>query len=129
MPIRALVVDDSTAMRTYVTAVLESTGDYEVEEVSNGFEALRRVPRGDFGLFVLDVNMPDINGIELIRMLRHNPHHARTPILVMTTEVNLGDAERARLVGASVVVAKPFTPEGLLDAIAQARRITAGGAA
>lgn len=129
MPIRALVVDDSTAMRTYVTAVLESTGAYEVEEAGDGFEVLRRLPRGGIGLFVIDVNMPDFSGIEVLRTLRQHPEHPRTPIVVMTTESRLGDGERARQAGASEVLAKPFTGQQLLDAIARAQRAAVGGAA
>jgi two-component system chemotaxis response regulator CheY len=126
MPIRALVVDDSAAMRTFVSSVLESTGDFDVDEVGHGFEAIRLLPRGDYALFVFDVNMPDFNGIELIRAVREQPRYSRTPLVVMTTEGRLGDLERARQAGAQVVITKPFTPAGLLEAVARAREL--GGA-
>jgi|SRR5690606_33043463 two-component system chemotaxis response regulator CheY len=125
MPIRVLVVDDSPAMRTFVSSVLESTGDYDVDEVGHGFEAIRLLPRGGYGLFVFDVNMPDFNGLELIRAVREQPRYARTPLVVMTTEGRLGDVERARAAGAKVVITKPFTRAGLLDAVKQA--LDAGG--
>lgn len=121
MPIRALVVDDSAAMRTFVSSVLESTGEYDVDEVGHGFEAIRLLPRGDYALFVFDVNMPDFNGIELIRAVREHPRYSQTPLVVMTTEGRLGDVERARTAGAKVVITKPFTPAGLLAAVAEAR--------
>ena len=127
MPIRALVVDDSAAMRTFVSSVLESTGDYDVDEVGHGFEAIRLLPRGDYSLFVFDVNMPDFNGIELIRAVREHPRYSQTPLVVMTTEGRLGDVERARAAGAKVVITKPFTPAGLLAAVAEARGLGGGG--
>ncbi|MCY1058311.1 response regulator [Nannocystis sp. SCPEA4] len=126
MPIRALVVDDSAAMRTFVSSVLESTGDYDVDEVGHGFEAIRLLPRGDYSLFVFDVNMPDFNGIELIRAVREHPRYSQTPLVVMTTEGRLGDVERARAAGAKVVITKPFTPAGLLEAVAEARGLGGG---
>ncbi|MDC0719712.1 response regulator [Nannocystis bainbridge] len=126
MPIRALVVDDSAAMRTFVSSVLESTGDFDVDEVGHGFEAIRLLPRGDYALFVFDVNMPDFSGIELIRAVREQPRYSRTPLVVMTTEGRLGDLERARQAGAQVVITKPFTPAGLLEAVTRAREL--GGA-
>jgi two-component system chemotaxis response regulator CheY len=126
MPIRALVVDDSAAMRTFVSSVLESTGEFDVDEVGHGFEAIRLLPRGDYALFVFDVNMPDFNGIELIRAVREQPRYSQTPLVVMTTEGRLGDVERARQAGAQVVITKPFTPAGLLEAVAQARALGGG---
>lgn len=126
MPIRALVVDDSPAMRAIISSVLESTGEYDVDEVGHGFEAIRLLPRGEYGLFVFDVNMPDISGIELIRAVREQPRYAATPLVVVTTEGRLGDMERARSAGAHVVIAKPFTRVTLLEAVAQARGL--GGA-
>ncbi|PCC66772.1 two-component system, chemotaxis family, response regulator CheY [Nannocystis exedens] len=120
MPIRALVVDDSAAMRNFVSSVLESSGEYDVDEVGHGFEAIRLLPRGDYALFVFDVNMPDFNGLELIRAVREQPRYSRTPLVVMTTEGRLGDVERAKQAGANVVLTKPFTPEVLLAAVARA---------
>lgn len=127
MPIRALVVDDSAAMRAFVSSVLESTGEFEVDDVGHAFEAIRLLPRAEYGLFVFDINMPDFSGIELIRTVREQPRHASTPIVVMTTEGRLGDLDRAKAAGATVAMAKPFTRAELLDAVARARG--AGGAA
>jgi two-component system chemotaxis response regulator CheY len=123
MPIRALVVDDSTAMRAFVSSVLESTGDYEVDDVGHAFEAIRLLPRHEYGLFVFDVNMPDFSGIELIRTVREQPRFSRTPLLVVTTEGRLGDLDRARAAGATVAMSKPFSRAELLDAVARARRL------
>jgi two-component system chemotaxis response regulator CheY len=64
MIVPVLLVEDSRAMRDYVGSILESEGQYEVHEVDNGFEALRALPRGEYGLIVADINLPDVSGIE-----------------------------------------------------------------
>lgn len=121
MPIRVLLVEDSAAMRTFVGSVLEAAGDYVVDEVKDGFDALRLVPRADYNLVVTDINMPDINGLELIHAIRQHARHAHTPLVVITTNDRERDVERALKLGASAVLTKPFTPEDLLDTVARAQ--------
>lgn len=104
-------------MRDYVSSILEAEGDYEVHEVGNGFDALRALPREQFGLIVTDINMPDVSGIELTRFVRQTPRHAHTPLIVISTEASEIDRGRAMAAGASGFVAKPFTPEEFLAAI------------
>ncbi len=122
MPTQVLLVDDSRAMRDYVSSILEAEGEYEVHEVSNGFDALRALPRDDYGLIVTDINMPDVSGIELVRFVRQTERHANTPLIVISTEAASVDRERAKSAGADAFVAKPFTAQDLLDAIERARR-------
>ena len=106
-------------MRQFVRAILETTGQYEVLEVTNGFEALRILPRQDFDLIVTDINMPDVSGIELTRFIRGNARHKHVPVLVISTDASAVDAERARQAGASAFLAKPFDGAQLHDAIAE----------
>ncbi len=108
-------------MRDYVSSILEAEGDYEVHEVGNGFDALRALPRDDYGLIVTDINMPDVSGIELTRFVRQTPRHAETPLVVISSEASAVDRDRAMAAGASAFVAKPFTPPQFLAAIASAR--------
>jgi two-component system chemotaxis response regulator CheY len=121
MPVRVLLVDDSRAMRDYVSSILEAQGDFEVQEVDNGFDALRALPRGDFGLIVTDINMPDVSGIELAHWVRRSERHARTPLIVISTDASAVDRERALTAGASAFLAKPFTAQDLLAVIARTR--------
>lgn len=120
MPTRVLLVEDSRATRAYVGAILEAN-DFEVDEVDNGFEALRVLPRERYDLVIADVNMPDVNGIELTRFVRRTPNHATVPILVISTDGAEADVRRALAAGANAFLPKPFTAEQLLEAIAAVR--------
>ena len=117
MPIQVLLVEDSRAMRNYVASILEGQGSFEVEQVANGFDALRALPRTAYGLIVTDVNMPDVNGIELSRFVRRTPRHVDTPLIVISTDGSEVDRERALGAGANAFLAKPFEPEQLLELV------------
>ncbi len=109
-----LVVDDSAATRGFLAATLESSGLYRVTQAASGFEALRLLPRRKFDLVVSDVNMPDINGLELVRFVRELPEQRTTPVLLVTTDGRDADRERGQRLGASGYLVKPFPPEELL---------------
>lgn len=130
MPLPVLLVEDSRAVRDFVSSILESAGDYEVHEVDNGFEALRALPRAEYVLIVTDVNMPDVNGIELTRFVRQHAKFAETPVIVISTDASHPDTERAMVAGANAFLAKPFTAEQFLETLrrVQGGRATKGGA-
>lgn len=104
-------------MRTFVASVLESAGEYAVDEVKDGLDALRLVPRSTYDLVITDINMPDINGLELIHAIRQNPRHLHTPLVVITTNDRERDSQRALKLGASEVLTKPFTREELIATV------------
>jgi two-component system chemotaxis response regulator CheY len=113
---KILVVEDSFSMRSFVRSALETgteLGEVDVVEAAGGFEALRLLPRGPYDLVITDINMPDINGLELIQFIRTNEHHRSTPILLISTQSSERDRARALSLGADGYVAKPFTPEDL----------------
>jgi len=112
--LRVLVVEDSSAMRAFVRAALEEDVPAEVIEASSGFEALRVMPRERFELVILDINMPDINGLELITFLRKSEAHTDTPVILISTEASERDRERGLSLGANAFLSKPFTPEALV---------------
>ena len=118
---QVLLVDDSRAMRDYVSSILETSGTGEITEADNGFDALRALPRGAFDLIITDVNMPDISGIELTRFIRQSPRYSKTPLIVISTEGSAVDRERAMAAGAWAFVVKPFSPEELMAVI---KRVT-----
>lgn len=124
-----LVVEDSPAMRSFVRACLEGMEGCEVTLVANGFEALRALPRRRVDLIVTDINMPDINGLELIRFVRVSELHKDTPIVIISTDGADRDRDRALSLGADEYVCKPFTAEHLRTIVERqlARRAAAGG--
>ena len=109
-------------MRSYVTATLEADGRFEVATAVSGFEALKRLPRERYDLFITDINMPDINGLELIRFIRDSPVHARTPLIIISTDGAERDRDRGLKLGANAYLVKPFAPEHLLEAALRAVR-------
>lgn len=113
---RVLVVEDSAAMRAFVRAALEDeagSDPIEVTEASSGFEALRLLPRGPYDCVVTDVNMPDINGLELVNFIRKSEHHRSTPLIIISTQASERDKQRGIALGADSYLAKPFEPEDL----------------
>jgi two-component system, chemotaxis family, chemotaxis protein CheY len=127
--LRVLIVEDSPAMRTYVRSVLEDDPEeVEVHEATSGFDALRLLPRARYGLVITDINMPDINGLELLRFVRKGRQHRGTAVLVISTMSSERDRERALMLGADGFLAKPFSHAALREAVEkclQARRGTA----
>ena len=121
--LRILIVEDSPAMRAYIRGALDGApelGDeLEIVEAASGFDALRLLPRSAYGLVITDINMPDINGLELIRFVRQNAHQAAVALLVISTQSSERDRARALALGADEFLAKPFAPEQLLDAVAK----------
>lgn len=114
-----LIADDSAAMRAMLVAVVESVGDFQIVEASSGFEALRLLPREHVDLIMTDVNMPDINGLELISYLRNNPNYKNIPVFIISTEGSAKDVEKGKQLGADEYVVKPFSPESLQQLISR----------
>ncbi len=117
---RVLLVEDSASTRAFVrTALASSTalGALEVAEAASGFDALRLLPRGAWDLVITDINMPDINGLELISFIRKSEAHRDTPILVISTASSERDRERGLTLGASAYLIKPFTAQALVDQV------------
>lgn len=112
-----LIADDSATMRSMLVAIIEALGDYQVVEASSGFEALRLLPRDHVDLIMTDINMPDINGLELISYLRANSNYKNIPVFIISTEGSSKDIEKGKLLGADEYVVKPFSPEILQQLI------------
>mgnify|MGYP000485558265 FL=1 len=104
-------------MRTFVRAAVEDELGADVTEATSGFDALRLLPRETFDVIVVDVNMPDINGLELVAFIRKNPAHVDTRILMISTEAAEADQARGLKLGANAFLSKPFTAEALRDKI------------
>ncbi len=116
---KALVVDDSRAMRMILSSTLKGLG-YEVGEAANGLEALRAVEADPDGirLVLADWNMPELDGLELVKRLRQDPRRAGLVVIMVTTETEFGAMTAALQAGANEYVMKPFTKEILRDKLA-----------
>jgi two-component system, chemotaxis family, chemotaxis protein CheY len=115
--LRILLVEDSASMRRFARTALETVrpalGDLEVVEATSGFDALRWLPRGRYDLVVTDINMPDVNGLELVRFIRQSPVHGAVPIVLISTQSSERDRERGLGLGANAYLVKPFAAEDL----------------
>ncbi len=112
-----LIVEDSATMRSLIASTLEDLGDYEIMEAASGFEALKILPGHAFDLIITDINMPDINGLELINFVKKHPTYNDTPLIIVTTEKSEEDRKKGMALGANEYITKPFTAEELQDAV------------
>ncbi len=114
---RILVADDSPVSRSLVASALSDVPGVEVARVSSGVEAVKLVATDSFDLVLTDVNMPDINGLELLRFIKTNERLRALPVLVISTDAAEPERLRALSLGADGYLAKPFTPDQLREAI------------
>ncbi len=115
---KILAVDDSAAMRQMVGATLTAAG-HEVQQAADGQEALTIAAARPFDLVITDVNMPVMNGLELVRKLRTLPTYRGVPLLVLTTENSTERKLEGKDAGATGWLVKPFNPDRLLSTIAR----------
>jgi two-component system chemotaxis response regulator CheY len=113
MGFKVLIVEDSKASRDFIAATVESVDGIEAVTASSGFEALKILPRHKFDLIITDINMPDINGLELINFVKKNPRYRETPLFVITTEGRAQDRDKGLALGAAEYLIKPFEPKNL----------------
>ena len=110
----ALIVDDSKVMREMVIACLRAQPGIAFTQAASGLEALERLSLKPFDVVVLDLNMPDIGGYEVIEFIRGQDKLRTLPILVVTTRGDETSRARALAAGASRFMTKPFQPEAQL---------------
>ena len=108
-----LIAEDSAATRSFLVATLEEIDDFEIVEASSGFEALKLLPRRKFSLIIMDINMPDINGLEVINFVKSNLQYSSIPLIVVTTEGAERDRQKGLALGADEYLAKPINPAEL----------------
>jgi len=104
-------------MRSLIVSTIAALGDFEIVEAANGFEALRILPREKVDLVITDINMPDINGLELVSFVKNNPNYKETPLFIISTEGSERDREKGLSLGADAYLTKPFSPQELQSLI------------
>ena len=112
---KAITVDDSKTIRAIVKRTLKGVG-FEVEEAEDGLVALERIEKAwPIDLAIVDWNMPNMNGLELVRALRSKPEYAAMRIMMATTESEISQMELALAAGADEYLMKPFDREALVQ--------------
>lgn len=114
-----LIVDDSISLRTVVRMALERAG-YTVLEAADGKQALARLEStAKVHLIVSDVNMPGLDGFELVAQIKQHARHKYVPVIMLTTEHEVHKKEQGRQAGAKAWIVKPFDPPQLLDVVSK----------
>ena len=110
-----LFVDDSASMRQMIRFILEDA-DYSVVEAADGVEALRKLDP-EIDMIITDLNMPNLDGIELLKRVREDPDYKFLPVMVLTKESAASTKQKYKELGATGWISKPFKPEELLAVV------------
>ncbi|MBD9388286.1 MULTISPECIES: response regulator [unclassified Agrobacterium] len=113
MSAHILTVDDSASIRMTTKIALTNAG-YQVTEAVDGQDGLAKAKGATFDLIITDLNMPNMNGLEMIEALRQSPAHTGIPIIFLTTESDADMKARAKAAGATGWLTKPFDAENLV---------------
>lgn len=111
-----LIVDDSDTLRQVVNMVLTSAG-FEITEASDGRDAITKLGSKKFNLVISDVNMPGMDGLAFLKVLKNHPQYKFTPVVMLTTETNAAKQAQGKEAGAKAWLVKPFRPDSLLKAV------------
>ena len=116
-PLHALVVDDSPSMRTQLRYALGRLPGVVTSEAADGADAWRKLQSAAFDILLTDINMPVLDGLKLVALVRQGGAHQRIPIVVVTTEGAEADRRRALALGASTYLVKPVQAPQVVDAV------------
>ncbi len=116
MPKRVMTVDDSASVRQMVAFTLKQ-GGYDVVEAVDGHDGVSKLSGHQVDMIITDLNMPNLDGIGLIRAVRANPSTRSVPIIMLTTESQEGRKQEGKTAGATGWVVKPFKPDQLLAVV------------
>jgi two-component system chemotaxis response regulator CheY len=112
-----LIVEDSSTIRSLIISTLDAADDFTFTESASGFEALKILPRQKFDLIITDINMPDINGLELVSFIKSNELYKDIPLFIISTEKSEQDVKKGLALGADEYIVKPFKPEDLQKSV------------
>jgi two-component system chemotaxis response regulator CheY len=121
--LHALVVEDSPTMRQLIVFALARIRELKVTEADDGVDALKKLAAARFDMLITDINMPMMDGLKLIAMVRKNDLHAAMPIVVITTEGAQEDRQRALSLGANAYITKPVQAPQVVQKVKELLRI------
>lgn len=109
-----LVVEDSPTMRQLITFAMKRIANTKVIEATDGVDALKKLSSEPVDLILADINMPVMDGLKLVSLVRNNPSYKDIPIIIITTEGAKEDKDRAMAIGANAYLAKPIQTQELI---------------
>jgi two-component system chemotaxis response regulator CheY len=112
-----LVVDDSPTMRQLVVFSLKRIRGAKVVEASNGVDALKKLSEDRFDLAIVDINMPLMDGLKLLSLIRKDPNYQQLPVVIVTTEGTDADRQKGLQLGANAYLPKPIQTNDLLKTV------------
>jgi two-component system, chemotaxis family, chemotaxis protein CheY len=118
-----LVVEDSPTMRQLITFSLKRIRGAKIFEAGNGVEALKKLSENKFNLIVADINMPLMDGLKLLSIVRKDPNHSAVPVIIVTTEGADADKEKGMKLGANAYLPKPIQTNELLKTVRELLKI------
>jgi two-component system chemotaxis response regulator CheY len=120
---KVLIVEDSPTMRQLLTFALKQIQGIEVVEAQDGIDGLKKISRDKFDLALIDINMPLMDGLKLVKLIRHDPRCKDIPIAMITTEGGREDRERALNLGANEYLTKPVQQREVLRVVRRLLKI------
>ena len=112
-----LVVDDSPTMRQLIVFALKRLRDVSITEANDGVDGLKKISSAKFDLVLTDINMPVMDGLKLVSLIRGDATHKEVPIIVITTEGGQEDKDRAMALGATSYITKPIQANNVLTVV------------
>ena len=123
MAYRILIVDDSPTMRQLLAFAVKRLAGVEVQEAADGLDGYKKLASGKFDLVLLDINMPVMDGLKLVSIIRGNPDYKDIPIVMVTTEGGTEDREKALSLGANAYITKPVQAPHVLSVVKELLKI------
>ena len=116
-PLHALVVEDSPTMRQLISFALRRIKGLEVEEADDGVDGLKKLSEQQFDILITDINMPVMDGLKLVSLVRKDETHKDIPIVIITTEGAAEDRQRAMTLGAKAYITKPIQAPQVINCV------------
>lgn len=116
-PLHALVVEDSPTMRQLISFALRRIKGLEVEEADDGVDGLKKLSEQQFDILITDINMPVMDGLKLVSLVRKDETHKDIPIVIITTEGAAEDRQRAMSLGANAYITKPIQAPQVINCV------------
>lgn len=115
--LKVLVVEDSPTMRQLIVFALKRIRNFQIVEANDGVDGLKKLSAEKFDLILTDINMPIMDGLKLVSMVRNDPNYKSVPIIIITTEGAAEDRDRALALGANAYITKPIQTMQILDTV------------